>query len=86
MKYTSILVPFTVCHTADSVGGPNGPVNGILTRANPNIRIFDDESADFSQIFGFVKSESCIRGLEYSFCRSLERALRNVAFKLFSGG
>jgi len=26
-------------------------VNGILTRVNPNIRIFDDESADFSQIF-----------------------------------
>ena len=26
-------------------------VKGILTRANPNIRIFDDESADFSQIF-----------------------------------
>jgi len=26
-------------------------VNGILTRANPNIRIFDNESADFSQIF-----------------------------------
>ena len=26
-------------------------MNGILTRANPNIRIFDDKSADFSQIF-----------------------------------
>ena len=26
-------------------------VNGIWIRANPNIRILDDESADFSQIF-----------------------------------
>ena len=24
---------------------------GIWTRANPNIRLFEDESADFSQIF-----------------------------------
>jgi len=57
-------------------------VNGILTRANPNIRIFDDESADFSQIFKdltkylakYLDSSNPNRasgGLEYSFCRSL---------------